>query len=595
MDDVDLSQLFTREVQFGDRVIRRPLYFYVGLNKLGRILVERLIKQHGGQTVSHPKASDNQIIYLIDPLSKPEADGPLVHSVHFVHECVQAGHLLDVDGYRIRHRYEHACSGAPSEPAPPHDSKKSKISAAPTTPEKKARVPPEVEQQEQEQPRRTPRPRRGKRTTTVAVGKTLPPLVKHPEKPEIPPPIRHREEHACDGEPSEPLPPHESRKSKSITAPATSQSKSKIPPEREQDYQEQPQRRSLRRRSRRTTTVRKTLPPVVKPPKKPEVWPEVEIEEESPPRALPSSRARKNTTPIIMPPDRRKTAPELEDEGEENQRQEPLPRPGRDSNAAIVTPQDERRTRQADQEDEEEPLQVEQQQEREERQRTPSPRRTAIQRAIRETDKHEQGSEILLEETSPPSPSERWTLDEDNRLREVCETILKRLRMERMPPTRLFHINTWKALWNKHKLPARRSAAQCRQRAMHLRRFEQSGRNAGEGLVPEQSKKILVRKRQQEFDDEELDDEIQPVSDAQRPTKVQRVGTPEQQMQSNPKRLSRTKQFIRSMVRSLSYETQMTQRRVFQVLRANSGDRAKTKSMLLKERRDSETQKRNRR
>lgn len=96
------SEIFKRPVSVDGKVIMRPDVFYVGPNKEGHIATTRLILNHGGKVTSQPGPPGSNIIALVDPHSKAAPNGPPVYSVRFINDCVQKGHRLDKELFRIK-------------------------------------------------------------------------------------------------------------------------------------------------------------------------------------------------------------------------------------------------------------------------------------------------------------------------------------------------------------------------------------------------------------------------------------------------------------------------------------------------------------
>eukprot|EP00178_Gracilaria_changii_P023132 TRINITY_DN695_c0_g1_i1.p1 TRINITY_DN695_c0_g1~~TRINITY_DN695_c0_g1_i1.p1 ORF type:complete len:607 (-),score=76.94 TRINITY_DN695_c0_g1_i1:2959-4779(-) len=513
MADEHLSQLFTREVHFEAGAIkagtiRRPLYFYVGLNKLGRIPVERLIKQHGGQIVSHPQAAHTHIIYLIDPLSKPDADGPPVYSVHFVQQCIDVGHLLDLDRYRIPFCNRRASNTEPTTP-----------SASGTSPRG---------------------PKRSERCDEPHTGQYAPGRFYSVSRAKT-----------TYGRPNSPT---------RATSPDQVNNNAAAPPI------STPQRR------------RKSLFQQQEQPEEPHTHQQR--------RTPPGRAATRNSpaVPILTPQKIWNSSSQKEEQLEVqqlDQHRETLL--GRTTNQHTrATPISKAHYRRKNSSQQEEPLE----ERGDDQQQSTLPKRAALLRAVEATERNDQDSEIPLEEISRAVYTERWAAEEDSKLLAICKAVQKQLRSKEKSPDRLFSSRIWRSLKDKNWLPRYRTAEQCRQRAMLLRDRKEPHHQTDEAGRTEQNKHDTARKRSRSTDEVEYDDDqIQPVYSERRPAKVQRGSTRGQQTQGN-ENLSRTEESIRRMVRSLSFETQMTQRRVFQVLRANSGDRNRAKAMLLGESRD---------
>ncbi|CAN8076003.1 unnamed protein product [Agarophyton chilense] len=216
--------------------------------------------------------------------------------------------------------------------------------------------------------------------------------------------------------------------------------------------------------------------------------------------------------------------------------------------------------------------------------------RAAKHRAVKLTEKQDKDSKVVVEETSPSLAPDNWTPDEDEKLIRICDALQNSLQKRKKDLNYMFILDTWKAFMKSKSLPPDRTIEECRERAIHLRILKHE---TSEPSVHKEKKK---RKSVRRWYDDISDDEIRPANLEQRAAKTRRVSEPkalakhkseEKRTAHDEVRIVQRKDVIRRMVRSLSYETQMTQRRVFQVLRANSGDRARTKEALVKERANS--------
>lgn len=95
------STLFVRELKTGTLTVKRPLTFYVSLNKAGKYATTKLITAHGGDVVTHSGEEGSAIIPLVDPLAKARQDGRTAYSVDYVKACIQRNKLLDVEEFRL--------------------------------------------------------------------------------------------------------------------------------------------------------------------------------------------------------------------------------------------------------------------------------------------------------------------------------------------------------------------------------------------------------------------------------------------------------------------------------------------------------------
>lgn len=84
-----------------DTTILRPIPFYVGLNKLGKVETSRKILTHGGTVVDHPgRHNTSNIISLIDTNAKARINGPVAYKVDYIQHCINAKTLLDLQPFR---------------------------------------------------------------------------------------------------------------------------------------------------------------------------------------------------------------------------------------------------------------------------------------------------------------------------------------------------------------------------------------------------------------------------------------------------------------------------------------------------------------
>lgn len=104
------TTLFTRLVRDkdsldgDDKFVMVQLRFYVGLCKAGKEVIRKAILAHGGALELHPGTNDDDIIALIEPLSRVSRFGRVVYSVDFVNACIDAGKILDLAPFRLGSR-----------------------------------------------------------------------------------------------------------------------------------------------------------------------------------------------------------------------------------------------------------------------------------------------------------------------------------------------------------------------------------------------------------------------------------------------------------------------------------------------------------
>lgn len=96
------TRLFVRPIKVGNLTVKRPLVFYVGLNKVGTAATARLIREHGGAVVAHPGAEGSNVVPLIDPQSKTRKNCRTAYSIAYVAACVKEKKLLDLEEFRLK-------------------------------------------------------------------------------------------------------------------------------------------------------------------------------------------------------------------------------------------------------------------------------------------------------------------------------------------------------------------------------------------------------------------------------------------------------------------------------------------------------------
>lgn len=93
--------LFVRTLQHGGTEVSRPINFYVGLTKLGKVAVTRSILEHGGHVSDHPGTERSNTMCLVDADAKARANRRTAYSVDYIQSCINARRLLDPAPFRI--------------------------------------------------------------------------------------------------------------------------------------------------------------------------------------------------------------------------------------------------------------------------------------------------------------------------------------------------------------------------------------------------------------------------------------------------------------------------------------------------------------
>lgn len=106
------SRIFVKSIPLDGERVPRPMDFYIGLVKTGRIRTERLIRLNGGIIHQEPGPEESSIIALVDPLARPRAKGRTVYSVKFVTECIKEGRLLNLEHFKL----VPSCKNTPDKP-----------------------------------------------------------------------------------------------------------------------------------------------------------------------------------------------------------------------------------------------------------------------------------------------------------------------------------------------------------------------------------------------------------------------------------------------------------------------------------------------
>lgn len=119
--------IFVREITLPDSTkLLRPIPFYVGLNKVGKVATTRLILTNGGVVVDHPGRHNSNIISLVDTNARARRNGPIAYAVDYVQRCIDEGKLLDLEPFR---RVPTPSSGRPPFGSAPLGRRRKKVPA----------------------------------------------------------------------------------------------------------------------------------------------------------------------------------------------------------------------------------------------------------------------------------------------------------------------------------------------------------------------------------------------------------------------------------------------------------------------------------